>query len=274
MDRRSPSPTTSTAQAPHSIVITKSHTGFGFNVRGQVNEGGTLKSINGELYAPLQHVSAVLDGGAAQEAGLLKGDRILAVNDINVEGATHRQVVELIKSSDQVLKLLVISIAPDVAEKLEQIPDTANGQPIGIDYSDKRSLPLTVPEYKYVEKYGDKYVVFCIHMAGRYLCSRRYSDFTKLEEKLKREFLGFSFPRLPGKWPFALTDHQLDSRRRGLESFLERTCSVRAIVDHALMRDFLTGMYYPNLALDFDLQVILSFHSPYLTLQFSLKSSF
>ena len=136
MDRRSPSPTTSTAQAPHSIVITKSHTGFGFNVRGQVNEGGTLKSINGELYAPLQHVSAVLDGGAAQEAGLLKGDRILAVNDFNVEGATHRQVVELIKSSDQVLKLLVISIAPDVAEKLEQIPDTANGQPIGIDNFD------------------------------------------------------------------------------------------------------------------------------------------
>lgn len=242
MDRRSPSPTTSQAQAPHSIVITKSHTGFGFNVRGQVNEGGTLKSINGELYAPLQHVSAVLDGGAAQEAGLLKGDRILAVNDVNVEGATHRQVVELIKSSDQVLKLLVISIAPEVAEKLEQIPDTTNGSSsIGIDYSDKRSLPLTVPEYKYVEKYGDKYVVFCIHMAGRYLCSRRYSDFTKLEEKLKREFLGFTFPRLPGKWPFALTDHQLDSRRRGLESFLERTCSVRAIVDHALMRDFLTG---------------------------------
>lgn len=236
MDRRSPSP--DQAGQPHPVVITKSHTGFGFNVRGQVNEGGTLKSINGELYAPLQHVSAVLDGGAAQEAGLLKGDRILAVNDVNVEGATHRQVVELIKSSDQVLKLTVISIAPEVAEKLESVPES-NGSVIGIDYSDKRSLPITVPEYKYVDK-GEKYVVFCIHMAGRYLCSRRYSDFTKLEEKLKREFLGFAFPRLPGKWPFALTDHQLDSRRRGLESFLERTCSVRAIVDHALMRDFLT----------------------------------
>ena len=55
------------------------HLGFGFNVRGQVNEGGTLRSINGELYAPLQHVSAVLEGGAAQEAGLVRGDRILAV---------------------------------------------------------------------------------------------------------------------------------------------------------------------------------------------------
>ena len=47
-------------------------TGFGFNVRGQVNEGGTLRSINGELYAPLQHVSAVLEQGAAEQAGLLK----------------------------------------------------------------------------------------------------------------------------------------------------------------------------------------------------------
>mgnify|MGYP001206280556 CR=1 FL=1 len=53
--------------------------GFGFNVRGQVNEGGTLRSINGELYAPLQHVSAVLEHGAAEQAGLIKGDRILAV---------------------------------------------------------------------------------------------------------------------------------------------------------------------------------------------------
>ena len=53
--------------------------GFGFNVRGQVSEGGNLKSINGELYPPLQHVSAVLEGGAAQVAGVYKGDRIIAV---------------------------------------------------------------------------------------------------------------------------------------------------------------------------------------------------
>jgi hypothetical protein len=79
--------------------------------------------------------------------------------------------------------------------------DTHNGIPF-IDYSDKRSLPLTIPEYRVVEKSGEKYVVFNIHMAGRYLCSRRYSDFVKLETHLKKEFLGFSFPRLPGKWPF------------------------------------------------------------------------
>lgn len=64
---------------PREVTITKSETGFGFNVRGQVSEGGVLKSINGVLYAPLQHVSAVLEGGAAQRAGIRKGDRILEV---------------------------------------------------------------------------------------------------------------------------------------------------------------------------------------------------
>jgi sorting nexin-27 len=50
---------------PREVIIVKSETGFGFNVRGQVSAGGQLKSINGELYGPMQHVSAVLEGGAA-----------------------------------------------------------------------------------------------------------------------------------------------------------------------------------------------------------------
>jgi sorting nexin-27 len=61
------------------IFIKKSETGFGFNVRGQVSEGGPLKIYNGEFYAPLQQVSAVLQNGAAEKAGLCKGDRILEV---------------------------------------------------------------------------------------------------------------------------------------------------------------------------------------------------
>ena len=51
---------------PRTVTLVKTDTGFGFNVRGQVNEGGQLKSIGGKLYGPLQHVSAVLTGGAAE----------------------------------------------------------------------------------------------------------------------------------------------------------------------------------------------------------------
>lgn len=64
---------------PRVVTIYKTETGFGFNVRGQISEGGQLRSINGQLYAPLQHVSACLDNGAAEKAGIKKGDRILEV---------------------------------------------------------------------------------------------------------------------------------------------------------------------------------------------------
>lgn len=69
---------------PRKVIIDKNDTGFGFNVRGQVTEGGQLKSINGELYAPLQHVSAVLPGGAAEYAGVMVGDRILEVYVVEI----------------------------------------------------------------------------------------------------------------------------------------------------------------------------------------------
>lgn len=68
-----------TASGPRVVTIFKTETGFGFNVRGQISEGGQLRSINGQLYAPLQHVSACLDNGAAEKAGIKKGDRILEV---------------------------------------------------------------------------------------------------------------------------------------------------------------------------------------------------
>lgn len=70
---------TTVTSGPRLVRIIKSDSGYGFNVRGQVSEGGQLRSINGELYAPLQHVSAVLPGGAADRAGISKGDRILEV---------------------------------------------------------------------------------------------------------------------------------------------------------------------------------------------------
>lgn len=71
--------TVTVSSGPRIVRIVKSESGYGFNVRGQVSEGGQLRSINGELYAPLQHVSAVLPGGAADRAGIVKGDRILEV---------------------------------------------------------------------------------------------------------------------------------------------------------------------------------------------------
>lgn len=59
-------------------------------------------------------------------------------------------------------------------------------------------------------------------MAGRHLCSRRFSEFVQLNDYLKREFSDFNFPKLPSKWPFSLNEQQLDGRRRGVEQYLEK----------------------------------------------------
>ena len=66
-------------KGPHLVKVVKNQQGFGFNVRGQVSEGGQLKSIAGDLYAPMQYISQVLESGPAEEAGLVVGDRILEV---------------------------------------------------------------------------------------------------------------------------------------------------------------------------------------------------
>lgn len=64
--------------------------------------------------------------------------------------------------------------------------------------------------------------VYNVYMAGRQLCSKRYREFVILHQNLKREFDNFTFPKLPGKWPFSLSEQQLDARRRGLEEYLEK----------------------------------------------------
>ena len=64
--------------------------------------------------------------------------------------------------------------------------------------------------------------VYNIYMAGRHLCSRRYREFAALHAQLKREFVDFNFPKMPGKWPFQLSEQQLDARRRGIEQYLEK----------------------------------------------------
>lgn len=73
-------------------------------------------------------------------------------------------------------------------------------------------------------------------MAGRHLGSRRYSEFVQLNKVLKEEYPDFEFPKLPKKWPFKMSEQQLDSRRRGLEQYLEKVCAVKVIADSDIMQ--------------------------------------
>ncbi|KAL5482085.1 hypothetical protein EMCRGX_G022368 [Ephydatia muelleri] len=224
------------AQAPHLVTVVKSEQGFGFNVRGQVTEGGQLKSISGRLYAPMQYISAVLEGGPAEKAGLKVGDRILEVNSNGVEGADHQTVVQHIRQSGNAVKLLVVSVSEEEARKLE--PETTTSPS---DYLERRSVPISIPELKKQKEEGSgvEYVTFEIHVSSKHVASRRYREFDALLNNLKRQYEAFLFPKLPWKWPFALNDTQLDARRRGLEKFLEDVCAARVVFEGDLMQDFL-----------------------------------
>lgn len=179
----------------------------------------------------------------------------LSRNNVNVEGATHKQVVDLIKSGGDCLTLTVISVTQQEAERLE--PQEEPGGNTYIDYSEKRSLPISVPDYNLITRNGDRFVVFNIHMAGRQLCSRRYSEFSHMHAALKREFGGFNFPKLPSKWPFQLSEQQLDARRRGLEQYLEKVCAVRIIAESETMQEFLTDTEDDSGSAPVDLKVQL-----------------
>ena len=230
----------SSTKGPRKICIQKSETGFGFNVRGQISEGGPLKIYNGEFYAPLQQVSAVLVGGAAEKAGLFRGDRILEVNNVNVDGATHKQVVDLIKSGGDYLTLTVISVPGTEINRAstDNLNNSDDSSSNSNDYSDRRSLPITVPDYTEMKtNQGEKYVGFNIYMAGRLLCSRRYKEFDVFHTLIKREFPDFSFPSLPSKWPFKLSDQQLDARRRALESYLDKSEFLKDVIKIFLIKN-------------------------------------
>ncbi|XP_016120690.1 sorting nexin-27-like, partial [Sinocyclocheilus grahami] len=159
-------------------------------------------------------------------------------NGVNVEGATHKQVVDLIRAGEKELVLAVLSVPQPETDSLD--PGDDGSSQSCYDYSDKQAVPISVPTYKHVEQNGEKFVVYNVYMAGRQLCSKRYREFAILQQNLRREFANFAFPKLPGKWPFSLSEQQLDARRRGLEEYLEKVCSVRVIGESDIMQEFLS----------------------------------
>uniref|UniRef100_A0ACB8EL84 Uncharacterized protein n=1 Tax=Sphaerodactylus townsendi TaxID=933632 RepID=A0ACB8EL84_9SAUR len=73
---------------------------FGFEIQTYGLHHQDTKSV--EMFT---FVCRVHDGSPAQVAGLKPGDTITGVNGLNVEGIRHREIVEIIKASGNVLRL-------------------------------------------------------------------------------------------------------------------------------------------------------------------------
>ncbi|XP_075059099.1 tyrosine-protein phosphatase non-receptor type 13 isoform X3 [Mixophyes fleayi] len=82
-----------------TVVLAKKEDSLGISVTGGVNT--SVK--HGGIY-----VKAVIPKGAAEADGRIqKGDRVLSVNGTSLEGATHKQAVEMLRNTGQVVTLLL-----------------------------------------------------------------------------------------------------------------------------------------------------------------------
>ncbi|XP_005450553.1 disks large homolog 2 isoform X4 [Oreochromis niloticus] len=79
---------------PRKVVLHKSSTGLGFNIVGGEDGEGIF-------------VSFILAGGPADLSGeLRRGDQILSVNGIDLQGATHEQAAAALKGAGQVVTII------------------------------------------------------------------------------------------------------------------------------------------------------------------------
>eukprot|EP00057_Strongylocentrotus_purpuratus_P017425 XP_011671899.1 PREDICTED: protein lin-7 homolog C isoform X1 [Strongylocentrotus purpuratus] len=92
---------------PRVVELPKTDEGLGFNVMGG-------REQNSPIY-----ISRIIPGGVAhRHGGLKRGDQLLSVNGVSVEGEQHEKAVELLKSASERVKL-VVRYTPKVLEEME-----------------------------------------------------------------------------------------------------------------------------------------------------------
>ncbi|XP_041051917.1 tyrosine-protein phosphatase non-receptor type 13 isoform X1 [Carcharodon carcharias] len=134
------------------VELSKIENSLGISVTGGIN----TSVRHGGIY-----VKAIIPGGAAEADGRIrKGDRVLSVNGICLEGATHKQAVETLRSTGQVVNLLLekgqlpaTSVHAPVTPQCT--PPCAANQNALCESSDKqelvsKSMPSAAKDYTFV----------------------------------------------------------------------------------------------------------------------------
>ena len=78
------------------VNLSRNENGFGFRIIGGSEEGSNVA------------IGSIVIGGAAYKDGVLKaGDEILSINEANVMGASHQDVVQLMSQTGTVVRIVV-----------------------------------------------------------------------------------------------------------------------------------------------------------------------
>ncbi|XP_026315770.1 disks large 1 tumor suppressor protein [Hyposmocoma kahamanoa] len=118
---------TDSNEEPRVVELEKGSQGLGFNIVGGEDGHGI-------------YVSFLLAGGPAERSGQLRrGDRLLAVNDIDITHATHEQAAKALKGTGQNVKLTVV-YRPQEYNKFEARINELKQHHTLLRTSQKRSL--------------------------------------------------------------------------------------------------------------------------------------
>ncbi|XP_005639214.1 tyrosine-protein phosphatase non-receptor type 13 isoform X12 [Canis lupus familiaris] len=132
------------------VELAKNDNSLGISVTVLFDKGGVNTSVrHGGIY-----VKAVIPKGAAESDGRIhKGDRVLAVNGVSLEGATHKQAVETLRNTGQVVHLLLEKgqspgtskeHVPMTSQSILPDPDSQGQDP------DKMKKMIHVKDYSFV----------------------------------------------------------------------------------------------------------------------------
>lgn len=104
--------TSATSSSSHEsetriVELPKTEEGLGFNIMG-----------GKEQSCPI-YVSRIIAGGVADRSSALRrGDQLLSVNGVSVDGETHEKAVNLLKAAREKV-VLIVRYAPRIMEEME-----------------------------------------------------------------------------------------------------------------------------------------------------------
>ncbi|XP_055947858.1 rho GTPase-activating protein 21-like isoform X2 [Argiope bruennichi] len=122
---------------PRSVTLVKDKSGFGFTLRHfivypptSLNHGKKKQGANEDTSVATTQwksdyknkpmdtifIREVKEGSPAHNAGLNKGDRIIAINNHPLSGKTYSDIIHLILKSGQTLRLLVVPKEDDILQ--------------------------------------------------------------------------------------------------------------------------------------------------------------
>lgn len=100
-----------------------------------------------------------------------------------MEGTDHSSVVQLIRNSGTEVNMIVVSVSDEEARRLE--PDGgSSGSMSAMDYFERRSVPISIPDTRKATDAGKEFVMFNIYMANKVVASRRYREFDALNSNV------------------------------------------------------------------------------------------